>query len=142
MSFKRILCPVDLSPSSNQAIRVASSIAKGDTAKLLFLHVAMPDLPPSASSAIPEVNHALMIEKEKFLQVKPCDAGVDCEHLFVRGEPVEVILDTIKKQEVDLIVMPTHGRTGLARLLMGSVAEKVVRLASCPVLVVKTPDQN
>ncbi|MEQ1903377.1 MAG: universal stress protein [Pirellulaceae bacterium] len=142
MSFKRILCPVDLSPSSDQAIRVASSIAKGDAAKLLFLHVAMPELPLSASSAIPEVNHALAIEKEKFLQIRPCDGGVDCEHLFVRGEPVEVILDTVKKQDVDLIVMPTHGRTGLARLLMGSVAEKVVRLASCPVLVVKTPDQN
>ena len=142
MTFKRILCPVDLSPSSDQAIRVASSIAKGEAAKLLFLHVAMPELPLSAGSAIPEVNHALMIGKEKFLQVQPCDTGIDCDHLFVRGEPVDVILDTINKQEIDLIIMPTHGRTGLARLLMGSVAERVVRLASCPVLVVKTPDQN
>jgi nucleotide-binding universal stress UspA family protein len=66
-------------------------------------------------------------------------AGLEGEIIIVKGVPFQEILETAKTQQVDLIVMGTFGRTGLQRVLMGSVAEKVVRLAPCPVLVVRQP---
>lgn len=139
MSFQHILCPVDLSGFSEQAIRVASSIARADGGKLYFLYVAMPELPMSAAGVIPDVNAHLKMEQAKLEQIRPAQADVPCERFFIRGEPVQVIIDFVKDHNIDLIVMPTHGRTGLLRLLMGSVTEKVVRLAPCPVLAVKSP---
>ena len=65
--------------------------------------------------------------------------GLEGEIAVVHGVPFQEMLDTAKKQQVDLIIMGTHGRTGLQHVLMGSVAEKVVRLAPCPVLVVRQP---
>ena len=66
-------------------------------------------------------------------------AGLEGEIAVVHGIPFQEILDTAKTQQVDLIIMGTQGRTGLQHVLMGSVAEKVVRLAPCPVLVVRQP---
>jgi nucleotide-binding universal stress UspA family protein len=65
--------------------------------------------------------------------------GLEGEVTVVRGVPFREILETAKMQQVDLIIMGTQGRTGLQHVLMGSVAEKVVRLAPCPVLVVRQP---
>ena len=65
------------------------------------------------------------------------DAGVPGETMIVHGVPFQTIIDTAKEQGVDLIIMGTHGRTGLTHVLMGSVAENVVRLAPCPVLVTR-----
>ena len=62
------------------------------------------------------------------------DAGVACDRVSVRGSPEQVILDVAESKRADLIVMGTHGRTGLGHLLLGSVAERVVRHASCPVM--------
>jgi nucleotide-binding universal stress UspA family protein len=67
--------------------------------------------------------------------------GVVCKHRFFRGSPVVEILKFAQQAEIDLIVMGSHGRTGIFRLLMGSVAEAVMRKAPCPVLVVKQPVQ-
>jgi nucleotide-binding universal stress UspA family protein len=66
-------------------------------------------------------------------------AGLEGEIVVVHGIPFQEILETAKMQQADLIIMGTHGRTGLHHVLMGSVAEKVVRLAPCPVLVVRQP---
>ncbi|MBX3419489.1 MAG: universal stress protein [Pirellulaceae bacterium] len=140
MSFQRILCPVDLSGFSEQAIRVASSIARADGGTLHFLYVAMPELPLSAAGAVPDVNAHLKMEEAKLQLIRPVNGEVPFVNHFIRGEPVQVIVDFVKEHGIDLVVMPTHGRTGLLRLLMGSVTEKVVRLAPCPVLVVKSPE--
>jgi nucleotide-binding universal stress UspA family protein len=67
------------------------------------------------------------------------DAGLEGHSLLVYGVPFQGILDTAQAQQVDLIIMSTHGRTGLKHVLLGSVAEKVVRLAPCPVLVTRSP---
>lgn len=72
-------------------------------------------------------------------EVRPEDATVSVEHLLVEGDPVGAILKISQERQCDLIVMGSHGRTGLHRLLMGSVAEQVLRKATCPVVTVKTP---
>ena len=71
--------------------------------------------------------------------VAPADADVPHEHRLLHGDPIGEIVRLAEQEHVDMIVMGTHGRTGLSRLLMGSVAEAVVRRADCPVLVVKHP---
>jgi nucleotide-binding universal stress UspA family protein len=71
--------------------------------------------------------------------VKPRDPRVVCEHHLLAGDPAEAIIRTAEQEGVDIIVIGTHGRTGLTRLLMGSVAEAIVRRATCPVLTVKQP---
>jgi nucleotide-binding universal stress UspA family protein len=70
-------------------------------------------------------------------EIVPADASVGFEHRLVIGSPATAIVYLAEKEKVELIVMPTHGRTGLMRVLMGSVAEEVVRKAKCPVLTVK-----
>jgi nucleotide-binding universal stress UspA family protein len=71
-------------------------------------------------------------------EVVPTDTTVSYEHRLIVGSPATAIVFLAEKENVDMIVMPTHGRTGLSRLLMGSVAEEVVRKAKCPVLTVKS----
>ena len=66
-------------------------------------------------------------------------AGLACDYSIVHGEPFQIILETARAAHVDLIIMGTHGRTGLRHVLLGSVAERVVRFAHCPVLVVRLP---
>jgi nucleotide-binding universal stress UspA family protein len=77
--------------------------------------------------------------RAKLRQLRPEDPKVHVEHLLVEGDPVAQILRGATETNCDLIVMGTHGRTGLSRLLMGSVAEGVIRKAACPVLTVKMP---
>jgi nucleotide-binding universal stress UspA family protein len=77
--------------------------------------------------------------RDQLSGVKPTLAGVACRHLCFGGEAVEELLEFAKRENVDLIVMGSHGRSGLPRLLMGSVAEGVTRRAKCPVLIVKQP---
>ena len=75
--------------------------------------------------------------KRMLAEVVPADPGVPYEHRLMIGSPATAIVEMAEREKVELIVMPTHGRTGLMRLLMGSVAEEVVRKAKCPVLTVK-----
>ena len=78
------------------------------------------------------------VELERMLnEVKPADPAVKCEYRLVIGSPASAIVEMAEREHADMIVMATHGRTGLTRLLMGSVAEEVVRKATCPVLTVK-----
>lgn len=70
-------------------------------------------------------------------EVIPADPAVAYEHRLMTGSPASAILEMAEREQVNLIVMATHGRTGLLRVLMGSVAEEVVRMAKCPVLTVK-----
>lgn len=74
--------------------------------------------------------------------VKPHDPAVACDYRLVDGEPAAEITKLAKAENVDLIVMSSHGRTGLGRLLMGSVAEAVMRQAECPVMIVKQTEKT
>jgi nucleotide-binding universal stress UspA family protein len=77
--------------------------------------------------------------KDQLEKVLPTVPTVPCEHHYLRGSPVIEILAFAEEENIDLIVMASHGRTGLSRLLMGSITEGVMRKAHCPVLVVKQP---
>jgi nucleotide-binding universal stress UspA family protein len=148
-NVSRILVPIDFSPSSRVALEYATWLAGRLSASVEVLHVwesggyvgpeALALLPVAAGQPGWEQTRAdVEREVQRFLQasqVKPLSVGVWVEP----GEPTEAILAAVKTTGANLIVMGTHGRTGLSRVLLGSVAEAVLRRASCPVLTVRVP---
>ena len=140
MKANLILCPTDFSPDSELSLRHATFLARDTGATLLIVHVE----PPPAYTEYGFGGIAFEESAEKLMdllrQVRPMDPNVSCEHELLRGEPADVLVRYAQERGVDFIVMGTHGRTGLTRLLMGSVAEAVVRRASCPVLTIKQPN--
>lgn len=138
MDWKRILCPVDLTQPSKESIAIASSLARDNNGEVIFVYVAIPELPPAAGLAIAEVNQSIEEEREALRRLRPTSPGTLHRHELLRGLPATSIVQYAKQHNIDLIVMPTHGRTGISRLLMGSVAEQVLRTAPCPVLTIKS----
>lgn len=132
--IERILFPTDFSATSMAALGHAERLAASTGAELLILHVfPVPDVWGSGGNAN-EVNDAT---KKQLAEIQPQMAGVRCQHVAHGGPPGEVICWIAQERHCDLIVLGTHGRTGLAHLLMGSVAEHVVQHAPCPVLTVR-----
>jgi nucleotide-binding universal stress UspA family protein len=148
MTAQRFLVPIDFSEDANQALEYAIGLASKLGARVTLLHVIQP---PPWGGADMDVTlpyaYSLFIqnlEAEVAHRMQAClervtAGGLEGEVAVVRGVPFREILETAKMQQVDLIIMGTQGRTGLQHVLMGSVAEKVVRLAPCPVLVVRQP---
>jgi nucleotide-binding universal stress UspA family protein len=143
MTIQHILVPVDFSGHAEQALEYAIGLARKLPAHLTLLHVIhlMPlgivdegvALPPSYFQELEaEVQQAMETYRQRVQK-----AGLEGTVLVMHGMPFQSIVDTARDQHVDLIVMGTQGRTGLAHLFLGSVAEKVVRLAPCPVLVTR-----
>lgn len=133
MDLQRILYPTDFSTCSDAGIALATSLAKGSDATLLILHVeeASPEYEGEAYYGPP-------VPEREFLEhmlrhVKPTDPEVRYQHIYQIGDPAETILRIARERQAGLIVMGTHGRTGLKRLLLGSIAEQVLRRAPCPV---------
>jgi nucleotide-binding universal stress UspA family protein len=154
--FKRILVPIDGSPTSNRGLEQAIALAKDQSAQLCLLHVVDEAalnpglegtiyLPPSY---LESVMKALRQKGQKILAKAETRARnrrltVKTALQNVRGRPVaEVIIQQAKKWRADVIVLGTHGRRGLSRLLMGSDAEMVVREAPVPVLLVHSPARS
>lgn len=139
--IRSILHPSDFSPSSKAALQMASSLARDHGSRLIVLHVVLtlgPELVTAgdASSKLePEDYQAKLWAELKSLLVD--ETGVKVEYILAEGDPRDQILRVAAEHSVGMIVMGTHGRTGLQRLLMGSVAEQVLRNAACPVLIVK-----
>jgi nucleotide-binding universal stress UspA family protein len=147
MNIKRILFATDFSECSNAALDVASRLAKVTGARLFIVHVngiidvigpAIPPVEPGYYYDAPW-GHERHEIRERLNAIVPTVADVAYEHHYMTGLPVAHILNFAEREHVDLIVIGSHGRTGLSRLLMGSVAEGVLRKAKCPVLVVKQP---
>jgi nucleotide-binding universal stress UspA family protein len=147
LPIRTILHPTDFSDYSQCAFRLAASLATDCGARLIVLHVLdrpvlsypgvmTPPPPPPLSAAERETL------REQLRRTMPSSAGVTVEHLLEEGDPATAILQIAQERGCDLIVIGTHGRTGLSRLLMGSVAEQVVRRAACPVLTVKSSPQS
>jgi nucleotide-binding universal stress UspA family protein len=140
LAVKTILHPTDFSADSLFAYRLACAIARDYGARLIVLHVMTPPtivygggpLPPEPWPTVGEM-------KAKLQQLTTQARAVSVEPLLVEGYPVDMILRVAKESHTDVIVMGTHGRSMVAQLLMGSVADGVLRKASCPVLTVKTP---
>jgi nucleotide-binding universal stress UspA family protein len=129
---KHILVPMDWSELSHRAFHLAVSLAREHDSQLTLLYVVpLPALmygPPPASY----LDHLY----EELCRMRPSDPKVRVRHLVTEGAPVAAILNVARESGCDLIVMGTRGRRGLNRLLMGSVAEQVVRRAPCQVLTV------
>jgi len=131
-----ILVPTDFSTASDAALPHAEALAKQHGAKLLILHVEEPPLAYGGGElyyGLPEPSSERIL---KMLEdVRPADAGVSCTHRLSVGDPAGEIVRIAGEEGAEMIVLGTHGRSGLTRMLMGSVAEAVVRRAPCPVLV-------
>ncbi len=141
-AVRRILVPMDFSASSRLALDHAKELAMTYGAEIHLLHVVEEIAMPAAygmepiSFAVPDI---IQSSEKALADIAEQDIGY--EHVQVQsvaGYPAITILDYIDENDVDLVTIATHGRTGLDRLLLGSVAEKVVRRASCPVFTVKT----
>jgi nucleotide-binding universal stress UspA family protein len=128
LPIRTVLYPSDFSESSNFAFPLACTLARDYDARLVVAHVAdriMPSYTRGEIIPLPEL--------------VPRDPKVRVEHRLAAGDAATEILRLAKETQADVIVMGTHGRTGLARVLMGSVAEQIVRKAPCPVVTVKIP---
>jgi nucleotide-binding universal stress UspA family protein len=134
-----ILVPTDFSDTAAQALQVACSLARDHHAKLVLMSAPLPP-PPSAEVAVPYETYAELLEEPQRQLTALANAIVDLPVEKTRvlvGSPGPAIIEIAKACEADLIVMGTHGRSGLSRLIMGSVAEYVLRHAPCPVLTIK-----
>lgn len=144
ITLKKILCPIDHSDCSKEALKYAVTFAIRDKAKLYLLHVidirTFDESIDMMAKNIPD-NETTKQLKAKLFECIPEDIrdDMDIETLVVQGIPFAEIISIAKKNETDMIVMGTHGRTGLAHIMLGSVSEKVVRKAPCPVLTVRQP---
>ena len=140
--IKSILVPIDFSKPAEKALDYAISLGKQFGAKLTLLNVIEPfPTPDFAYYPLVMENDKVVAETKKRLEQVPVKAGVKAElveKLLVRnGVPFREITDAARMLKVDLIVISTHGYSGLAHVFMGSTAERVVRHAECPVLVVR-----
>jgi len=145
MAAQRFLVPLDFSEYATQALDYAINLGSKLGARLTLLHVIQ-SLPLGGVDMgvtlpytyIQDLEAEIMESMNGYLE-RVTAAGLEGEIAVVHGVPFHEIIEMARAQQVDLIVMGTHGRTGLQHVLLGSVAEKVVRLAPCPVLVARQP---
>ncbi len=144
--MKKILVPVDFSDYSKHALKYAIEFAKHFDAELILISVIEPMIYPADFSmgqvAIPATDQNLSerVEEElKNLDEKEIAGKVKSKRIIKSGKPFFEINETAREEDVDLIIIATHGHTGVEHLLFGSTAEKVVRKAPCPVLTLREP---
>jgi nucleotide-binding universal stress UspA family protein len=136
--IETILFPTDFSECSQNALQLAFELTRKCQARLLVLHVATPPLFVTYGEFEKVLEKSAGYRHELEEQLRQCQAP-DCNREFrlAEGDPAIEMVHLAQEAHCDLIVMGTHGRTGLGRLLLGSVAEKVLRRSACPVLMVK-----
>lgn len=139
VGIQRILVPTDFSPTSQRALDYATRLAESTGAAMILMHaLELPDT-WSVSENPTESDPELM---EKLRAIQPTSDKVVVERVVHGGPPGPVICWVAQERQCDLIVMGTHGRKGLSHLLLGSVAEEVIRNAPCPVLTVRDRPAN
>ena len=147
---KKILCPTDFSENSEHAMKYALALATLSQAQLELLHVVEPIAYPQSTELfepmLDEVELTMKMEAAYQKQLEDQVVALKDDYPKITGKLVtgNTFLEIIQaaRGDVDMIVMGTHGRTGLAHVLIGSVAERVVREAPCPVLTVKHPEHE
>ena len=143
--MRRVLHPSDFSSASNAALRKAIEMAKASRGQLLIAHVLNPVVPvtgegyisPKVYDEIATSNRAWAQKKLATLLAQAKKAGVRASGTLLEGVTHEQIVRFARSKRVDVVVMGTHGRSGLAKLFLGSVAGRVVAAATCPVLTVR-----
>ena len=140
--FKKILCPIDFDDNSIAALDYARDLAREHDATLYVLHAVFVLLP---GAGFPLEPYPVVSDEPRKLELQKIarehlDGKVRYELAARAGKPAETIIQAAEDFDVDLIVMATHGRTGVTRLFLGSVAEHVVRTSSRPVLTIRPKD--
>lgn len=143
-TFEKILCPVDFSDYTQQSLQLAASLAS-QSAVIHMLYVVVPQIVTDPGGFVIFESSTELMRKsaEELMQKKTIECKTAFPHLNWIGSieisslPATAIVDFQNKEKSDLIVMGTHGRSGLSRWIMGSVAESVLRHCNCPVLFVK-----
>ena len=140
--FHRIVCPTDFSPTAARAVDLATRMAVASGGELVLLHVVpainYPTRGISIAAAFPQLEQELQAKaKERLDQQQIAAQGITVRREVRHGDPYDQILACARDGKADLIVLGTHGHTGLKHALLGSTAERVVRLAECPVLTVR-----
>ena len=149
LPFKKILCPTDFSEPAFVALKRAEELARHFAAELFVAHI-IPTLPgphlfpdPQAplNFDVPLYQQELAIKAEQMLKELVSHHKVATRNLVTTGEAAPEILRIAQQEQADLIIIASHGLTGWRRLVFGSVAEKVVRQATCPVLTIAAPPE-
>lgn len=148
--FQRILCPTDFSPHSKNALALAAKLASTFEAELHLLHVIedfLPSVPldPTGVYGLPpdyDEKVKAAVEKELESVVASLQTSREVVRVVKTGSPLTEIVRYIRQAKIDAVVMGTHGRTGLSHVVMGSVAESVLRTSPCPVMVVPSPSHQ
>lgn len=148
INIKNILCPIDYSVYSERALNYAIEFAEKYQAKLYLVHVLDIRLYDINDPDLYNVNiideETIRKLRERLLKSVNEDTKgrISVEALVIQGVPFAEIIKASKEYKIDLIVLGTHGRTGISHAIMGSVAEKVVRKAPCPVLTIRHPEHD
>lgn len=148
MKIRSLLLPTDFSECASYALSYATDLARDQGASIICVHVVEPVVPTVGYTGMAEplpmadisgqLEDSATRELPKISGREEC-TGLEVEEVIARGDAASEIVRVAKDRGVDLIVIASHGRTGLGRILFGSTAEAVVRHAPCPVLVVKPP---
>ncbi|MDN3514485.1 MAG: universal stress protein [Candidatus Brocadia sp.] len=148
ITIKNILCPIDYSIYSEMALKYAIEFAEKYQAKLYLMHVLDIRIYEINDPGLYNVN---VVDKETIDKLRErllrcvnedTKGRIPVEALIIQGVPFAEIIKASRDYKIDLIVLGTHGRTGLSHAIMGSVAEKVVRKAPCPVLTIRHPEHD
>ncbi len=148
MSFKRILCPVDLADELSSAVEYAAALARGAGAEAELVYVApepayqvggrvLYDSSPEARKRIADT-----LEPELAALAEKYFSGVKVKTTLLYGDPMEALPEYTKKDEWDLLVIATHGRSGWNRFFVGSVAQRLIKLVHIPVVSIKPPEKG
>jgi len=145
MQLKKILVPTDFSDDCEHAVQYARDLARERGAELILLHVIEPILIAPGGNLTTPIDH-YQIRQAVEERLAKCVPSIEADGLTVHrllrsGTPDEEIVKAAKEEGADLIVMGTHGHSGLPHLLLGSVAERTVRRSTVPVLTVRRPDR-
>ncbi len=139
--FKKILCPIELSDDCQPLVDLAAALAVEHSAELVLLHVAIPPLAQESMYAGEDVESVIVADQMRFEKIRP-SSEIKTQHVFLRGNPGPETIKFAESIGCDLIVLGTHGRSGVFRVLMGSVAEYISRHAHCPVLTLRNPGKR
>jgi nucleotide-binding universal stress UspA family protein len=149
LPIKKIVCPTDFSDPSYEGLKVAREFAEHFSAELILVNVIFPGpiVPGIVEPGfhIPAALEAMQETAEKSLQDltrKKMLENIPVRTLVISGKPAYEIVDLADKEKADIIVIATHGESGWQKFLFGSVTEKVIRMASCPVLTVQQPKEE
>ena len=147
LPIKKILCPTDFSEPSYEALKTANEIAACFSAELILVHVVTP-IPVIPIHDDPTSFNLPLYEKEMETSAgksldqvtnEKISRGINTRSLVIQGDPASQIVRLATAENTDLIVIATHGLTGWRKFMFGSVTEKVIRLATCPVLSIRVP---